>query len=217
MNLLLENTIAVPVRVTRNLRAFRRWTKSEAYPERGDYFYLGGDLWVDLSMETLLHNQLKSLFNIILGGMLLQQRLGLYFADRMRFVSVDANVSCEPDGMYVSHESHNAGRVTWRRGPQSLEVIGTPDMVLEVVSSYSVHKDTVILRELYAAAGIPEYWLVNPLGGQLNFDILRLTGEQYTPTRKVAGYAKSSVFGKSFRLVQENAGAELPEIRLLVR
>ena len=90
-------------------------------------------------------------------------------------------------------------------------------MVLEVVSKHSVQKDTVILRDHYATAGIAEYWLVNPLGGRLSFDILRLTAKGYSPTRKIAGWAKSAVFDKSFRLVREDADAELPAYRLLVR
>jgi Uma2 family endonuclease len=216
MNLVLDDTIRVPVGVTENLRAFRRWSKSGGYPDRGDYFYLSGDLWVDLSMETLLHNQIKNQIAAVLT-LLVTGRIGLYFGDRMRLVNVEADISCEPDGMFVSHQSRKAGRARWEQGQESLEVIGTPDMVLEVVSSHSVQKDTVVLRELYAAAGIPEYWLVNPLGGQLSFDILRLTAKGYSPTRKAAGWTKSAVFGKSFRLVQEDADADLPEYRLLVR
>jgi Uma2 family endonuclease len=217
MDLVLEDTIRVPVEVAENLRAFRRWTKSEQYPDRGDYFYLSGDLWVDLSMETFLHNQIKGVFAIILGGMVLERRIGIYCGDRMRLVNVEAEISCEPDGMFISQEAREAGRASWERGPNSLEVIGAPDMVLEVVSSRSVQKDTLALKELYALAGIPEYWLVNPLGGQLTFDILRLTAKGYSPTRKSAGWVKSAVFGKSFRLAQEDAGDDLPQYRLLVR
>src|SRR5256885_8764701 len=42
-----------------------------------------------------------------------------------------------------------------------LELEGTPDMVLEVVSESSVQKDTKRLRQLYWQAGIREYWLVD--------------------------------------------------------
>jgi Uma2 family endonuclease len=38
-------------------------------------------------------------------------------------------------------------------------------MVLEVVSASSVEPDTQTLRELYWAAGIKEYWLVDARGG----------------------------------------------------
>jgi len=218
MNLVLDDTIRVPLDATDDLASFREWTKSDDYPDRGDYAYLSGDLWVDLSRETLLHNQIKSLFAIILGGTVINERLGRFFADRMRLVTVEVGLSSEPDAMFASRESIQSGRVAWEEGGQSLEVIGVPDMVLEVVSTHSVQKDTVFLRDLYAAAGIAEYWLVNPLGGQLSFEILRLTAKGYAPTRRAAGWIKSTVFGKSFRLVEEKAGDDgLPEYRLLVR
>jgi Uma2 family endonuclease len=96
-------------------------------------------------------------------------------------------------------------------------VIGTPEMVLEVVSKHSIQKDTVVLRELYAVAGISEYWLVNPLGEALSFDILRLTARGYVTTRKSDGWIKSALFGKSFRLEAQQSRDDLPEYRLLVR
>jgi Uma2 family endonuclease len=215
MNLVLDDTIRIPIEFE-NLDEFRDWTKSAAYPERGDYFYLSGDLWVDLSRETLLQNQVKCQIAAVLGSMATQND-GLYFGDRIRFVNVDADLSCEPDGMFVSHAARKAGHVRWQKGPDSLEVIGSPDMVLEVVSSHSVQKDTVVLRELYHAAGIAEYWLVNPLSGRLSLDILRHSAKGYIPTRKAAGWVKSNVFGKSFRLTPDKIGSELPECQLFVR
>jgi Uma2 family endonuclease len=167
-------------------------------------------------METLLHNLIKGQIAAVLT-LLVSGRIGLYFGDRMRFVNVDADLSCEPDGMFVSHEARKAGRVSWQKGAASLEVIGSPEMVLEVVSSHSVQKDTVVLRELYHAAGIAEYWLVNPLSGRLSLEILRRTAKGYVLGRRAGGWVKSSVFGKSFRLMPEKIGSELPECKLLVR
>ena len=58
---------------------------------------------------------------------------------------------------------------------------------------------------------------MNPLRGQLSFDILRLTPKGYIATRRIGGWLKSNAFGKSFRLVQQMTDAELPEYRLLVK
>src|SRR5262249_37330292 len=102
-------------------------------------------------------------------------------------------------------------------GDDSLEVEGAPDMVLEVVSATSVRKDTVELRTLYWAAGIPEYWLVNPLGETLEFDILRRTARGDVPVRKQAGWVKSGVFGKSFRLTRSVDATGLAGYPLEVR
>ena len=84
-------------------------------------------------------------------------------------------------------------------------------MVLEVVSPNSVQKDTVVLPELYAAAGIAEYWLVNPVGGQLVFDVFHLTAKGYAPVKKPGGWLKSAVFGKSFRLGREETDPPQPD------
>jgi len=217
MNLVLDDTICIPLGVADSLKTFRRWTKSGEYPERGDFAFLDGDLWVDLSMETFLHNELKGLFAVVLGGLVRSGELGRFFADRMRLVHEAASLSCEPDAMFVSQSAHRTKRVRLEEGAESLEVIGTPDMVMEVVSQHSIQKDTVMLRELYAAAAIPEYWLVNPLAGELAFDILRLAARGYTATRKTDGWIKSAVFGKTFRLEAKPSSDELPEYRLLVR
>lgn len=216
MNFVLQDTIRIPDWAA-NLDGFRRWTKSDKYPDRGDYAYLNGDVWVDLSMETLLHNEIKTKIAAVLTMLVVAARLGRFCSDRMRLVNEDSGLSAEPDGMFVSHDSLQAKRVVLEDGGDSLEIIGTPEMVLEVVSSTSVQKDTVVLRELYAMAGIAEYWLVNPLEGQLSFDILRLTSKGYASSRKVAGWVKSAIFGKSFRLVRESDADKLPEYRLLVR
>ena len=51
------------------------------------------------------------------------------------------------------------------------------DLVLEIVSPDKPERDLVEKRREYAASGIPEYWIVNPLDGTIT--VLRLDGEQY--------------------------------------
>jgi Uma2 family endonuclease len=98
-----------------------------------------------------------------------------------------------------------------------VELEGIPDMVLEVMSDSSVHKDTEQLRELYWQAGIREYWLVDARKEPLTFEILRHTAKGYIATRKQAGWLKSAVFGKSFQLTQRTDDLGYPEYRLAVR
>jgi Uma2 family endonuclease len=51
------------------------------------------------------------------------------------------------------------------------------DLVLEVVSDDDPKRDTVKKRREYARAGIPEYWIVNPLTETIT--VLRLDGAKY--------------------------------------
>ena len=74
-----------------------------------------------------------------------------------------------PDLVYV-----RAGREHLLRGPV---VSGAPDLVVEVMSQDRA-KDLIRNRQWYAAAGIPEYWILDPVNDILT--ILELSGSQYT-------------------------------------
>src|SRR5262249_36027312 len=146
------------------------------FPETGRICYLDGEVWVDMSKEQFFsHNQVKSEYNIVLGTLVKNERLGRYIPDGMLLSNVEANLTAQPDGAFVSRASWETGRVRLIEGVREgyVELEGTPDMVLEVVSASSVVKDTVTLRALYWRAGIREYWLVDTRGDQLKFDILR--------------------------------------------
>ena len=41
-------------------------------------------------------------------------------------------------------------------------LIGSPDLVVEILSASSVHHDRVRKLELYRKSAIPEYWIVDP-------------------------------------------------------
>jgi hypothetical protein len=51
------------------------------------------------------------------------------------------------------------------------------DLVLEVVSPDDPQRDLMRNRREYARAGIPEYWIVNPVSAQIL--VLRLAGTTY--------------------------------------
>lgn len=198
-------------------QSYRQWACSDDFPERGWVSYINDAIWVDPSMERLIHNQIKTLFAIILGGMVLREGWGRYLGDRMLLTNISAGLSTEPDGMFVSKESLRTGRVVFGKGDDTLEVLGTPDMTLEVVSRTSVRKDTVELLEAYWRAGIAEYWLVDPRGTALRFDIFRRGPTKYVAARHQDGWVKSVVFAKAFRLVRQMGSNGISEYSLEVR
>jgi Uma2 family endonuclease len=51
------------------------------------------------------------------------------------------------------------------------------DLVVEIVSPDDPERDTKVKRLDYAEAGIPEYWIVNPLDETIT--VLTLRGEAY--------------------------------------
>jgi Uma2 family endonuclease len=110
-----------------------------------------------------------------------------------------------------------AGVATLLRGDDSLEVVGSPDMTLEVVSPTSVDKDTVQLRRLYWEAGVKEYWLVDSRPASFSFDILRTGPSKFMATRKQQGWIKSRVFGREFRLTKTMTKLGISSFKLHVR
>lgn len=65
----------------------------------------------------------------------------------------------------------------WRRerlpspwGKRPIDVV--PDSICEIISPHNVAHDRVIKRRLYAGAGVPHYWLLDPLARTL--EALRL-------------------------------------------
>lgn len=202
-----------------DLESFLRWADSEHFPETGRVCWLGGRVWVDISKEQFTHNQVKG--EIASVGRLLakQAQRGRYFSDGYRLTYPKVDLSTNPDGMFASALALQRGRVQLIQGSQEgyVELRGVPDMVLEVVSPSSVDKDTVELRDTYWRAGIREYWLVDPRGDRISFDILRHTAKGYSATRKQDGWVKSKVFGKSFRLEQHTDEQGYPDYTLHVR
>lgn len=215
----IQDRVRIPDRV-RDLDSFCRWATSDEYPELWRISFLNGEVWAAMGPEKLFtHNQVKVEFTRILGNLNSAERLGLFCPDGMLLRNDDANLSTEPDGTFVSSRSLKTGRVTVDRPlAEGCDVlVGSPDMVLEIVSDSSVRKDTVILRELYYQAGITEYWLVGVRGEELLFEILRRGRRGYTPVRKEGDWLKSKVFGRSLQLTFAQDELNHPSYTLLMR
>lgn len=184
--------------------SFRRWAASAEFPETGQYGWLDGKVWVDLSMERDSHNLIKTECAIVLGGLAKKQRSGRFWCDRMLLTNLSAGLSTDPDGTFASWEALRDGRLRVVGGepPDGIELVGTPDMVLEVVSRSSVRKDYDELPDLYFDAGIAEYWRIDSRSRDVRFDLLRRTATGYRAARDNAGWRKSGVFAAAFRLTQ---------------
>lgn len=213
-----SESVKIPAWVE-NLDAFRQWARSDDFPEHGRICFFHGEVWVDMSKEQLFtHNQVKTEITAVLHP-LAKSASSRYFSDGCLLTNGSAGLSTNPDGVFVSKKSLASCRVELVEGLREgyLEIEGTPDMVLEVVSTSSVEKDTEILRELYWRAGIAEYWLVDARGDPLEFDVLRHSAKGYAATRKQAGWSKSTVFGRSFKLSRHTDALGHPEYTLHVR
>jgi Uma2 family endonuclease len=213
-----DRAIHIPAEVV-DLASFRRWADSDEFPEKTHICFLAGEIWVDMSKEQIFtHNQVKGEISRVLSTLVKQERLGRFFSDGVFLTNKEADLSCKPDGLFVTRDCLEQGRLKLVEGANEgfVELEGTPDMVLEVVSASSVEKDTETLLELYYRAGIPEYWLVDARE-ELDFQIHRRSARGYTAVRNVKGWIKSSVFNRAFRLMRQDDDLGNPEFSLLLR
>jgi Uma2 family endonuclease len=216
---LYDDSVDIPDGIS-DLARFRRWVHSDDFPETGRICFLDGRVRIDMSKEQVFtHNQLKQEFNLVVGGVVKAERLGRFFPDGLFLTNDRAQLACQPDGTFVSLQTLKSGRVHLVQGEKEgyLELEGTPDMVLEIVSASSVEKDKETLFDLYWRAGIPEYWVVDARETRLEFDIFRHGAGGYVATRKQGGWLKSGILGKSFRLSRLRDDMGNPEYGLSVR
>ena len=196
---------------------FREWVKSDGFPERVRASYVGREVFLETSPESIdTHNQVKVEVTSTLYGLVRAADLGRVYADRALLTNEAARLSAEPDAMVATWETLSSGRLKSipksllaRGGPRdrnraddAIELVGTPDLVVEIVSDSSVRKDLVALRERYAGAGIPECWLIDARGEDIRFEILVLGGDGYTPGAPSGEPQPSPLLGRTFELTR---------------
>ena len=195
------------------LEAFRRWVHSPDFPERGRIDYLAGDIEVDMCPEDLYtHGTAKAEIAARLHLLVADEGLGAVFVDRTRITHPGALLSAEPDVAVVLWASLEAGRIkevpaASGKPGRYVELEGTPDLVVEIVSDSSARKDHERLPRLYAAAGVPELWLVDAREELLRFEIFALVGDGYRAVAPDAqGWFPSALLSREFRLLRRPAG-----------
>lgn len=205
----------------RDFEGFRNWTYDPDFPDRGDIFYLAGDIYIDMSPEKLdTHNFVKTEAYLVLGGLVRQHDLGHFFTDGARLANLAAEISNEPDAFFVSWDTYTSGKacmIPAKDGKGHIELEGSPDLALEVVSPSSVIKDTQTLLTRYHQAGIVEYWLIEVRGDDVKFDIFRHTPESYVAQPKKSGWIESIVFRRRFKLTRKQDRIGVDSFRLEVK
>ncbi len=214
-----NDTVQVPSWV-QDLASFRAWRDQDDVSEKLRAYFLDGEVWIDMSkVQIFTHVGVKREFTVVLGVLTKIDRRGQFYPDGLYVSNINANLSANPDGTYILLDTLENGRVRLVEGKEGgyVEIEGSPDMVLEIVSKSSVTKDLPKLRELYWKADIPEYWLVDVRGDEVVFEIYRHGAKGYATGRKQDGWIKSNVFGKSFRLVRGQDKFSNPEFTLEVK
>lgn len=144
--------------VIRGERIRLSYADFRALPDDGKrYELLDGDLYMSPSPVTRHQVIVGNLFAVIREHVL-RSGLGRVFIAPYDVVLDEHNV-VEPDVIFVSAE--RAAIVTEKN------IQGVPDLLIEVLSPATAERDRRDKRNLYARAGVPWYWIVDPDGGEL--------------------------------------------------
>lgn len=203
-----------------DVESFLDWTEQLEFPEQGNIWWLRGGVWADLTREQMFtHNLIRLSITCALHNIVRQEDTGLLVDKGVYVTNVDARLSGTPDGVFISHESRLSGCVHLvdRRNNGQVTIMGSPDMVLEVISETSAEKDLDFLFEDYYTARIREYWRVDARRSPFDFRIFQRSHRKYRAVRKHAGWLKSSVFQKSFRMTEATDRFGHPKFTLEAR
>jgi Uma2 family endonuclease len=185
---------------------FRAWARSGAMPEGVRATFADGEVLIDMSLESSeSHNKPKAEITRVLVGIAHGEDLGKAYADRMLLSHAGAALSTEPDFLFAGWEAFESGRLRLveeaNRDDDYIELEGTPDLVVEIVSDTSVRKDNVVLRGAYHRAGVPELWLIDAKTA-LSFQILHHAEKDYEPSTPVGSPQVSRVLSRRFELTR---------------
>lgn len=207
-SVIFEEQVEVPLEI-HSLDDFRRWTRSDDFPQTGRIDWIDGRIEVDMTPEAFYtHGGVKTEIAGVLWQLVKENDLGELYIDRARIASVPAALSSEPDMIFTSHETLDSGAVRFiakqGRDDDVIEMEGGPDMVVEIVSDGSVGKDTRRLPVAYYKAGVREFWLVDARQDELLFQIHGRGDSGFKPAEADAeGFQHSAVFSRGFKLLRE--------------
>jgi Uma2 family endonuclease len=202
-----DRVVDIPA-TAHTLAGFRKWVLSDDVPEKLRVSFLRGKVTIDMSKEELYtHALVKTAIAGTLFNLTESMDFGDIFINGVLVTNVDADVSNNPDMVAVSWSSLESGKVRYVEtgDDRAMEIEGSPDWALEIVSPSSVTKDKRDLRQAYHEAGIREYWIVDARGAEIEFRILYWRKAGYVAAQASDGWLRSRVFGKQFRLTRKRA------------
>jgi Uma2 family endonuclease len=141
-------------------------------PEDRRYEIIDGELFMTPSPKTMHQRLIVKLFRII-DDFVRKGELGEVFIAPYDVVLSKHDV-VQPDIIFVSKE--RSGIIT------ELNIQGSPDLVIEILSPSTKERDLVLKKKLYAAFGIKEYWIVDPENEKMTLLTLGKIGYEDQPT-----------------------------------
>ena len=172
MRRLRESLTATYAAQTEQLPAQGQWTYEDyaRLPDDGwRYEVIRGELYMSPAPRPL-HQDVITLFSFFLVDYLRRRSLGKAYVS-----PIDVNLPgqlgdpVQPDLLFIRNERLHIIGETF--------IDGAPDLVMEVLSPSNAAHDRSLKYELYAEAGVPEYWIIDP--HQRTVEVFVLRGGDY--------------------------------------
>jgi len=202
--LIIEDRLTVPL--TRTLQEFCEWALSDGLPESGRFDFIDGNIEIDRSPELIFtHNAPKVAIVARLVELSHTVGQGYVFCSRMRFSSIMADLSAQPDVFFLSYDTLDRQLATLTPSTDKdddgyVEIEGALDLVVEIITDCSLKRDTNRLPRAYHRTGVREFWLVDARDDNLQFRLHRRGPNRFmAQPRDDRGFQTSQVFGRRFR------------------
>ena len=139
---------------TMQTKAPRTWEDIERMPADGNrYEYIGGRLYMTPAPATR-HQRISKRLQQALMRILEHAGHGEMFYAPCLVEFPGTGDRVQPDLLFVSNR---------RRGIiREKQMLGAPDLVVEILSPSTAHRDRGIKLDLYARRGVRQYWIVDP-------------------------------------------------------
>lgn len=145
-------------------------------PEDGcQHEIINGEHFVNPA-PSLYHQTISRRLQFILYVQIEQRKLGVVF-NAPCDVEISGHDILQPDLVIVLNHRNEILTPT--------RILGTPDMVVEILSHSTAARDRKLKRARYQESGVPEYWIVDPFEQKVEQLVLQDGIYQALPTGDV--------------------------------
>ena len=140
---------------TMQTRAPKTWEDVLRMPDDGNrYEFIGGRLYMTPAPVTRHQRVLRRIWSALLR-ILMDSGRGEVLCAPLLVEFPGTGDRVQPDLLFVSSER--------RAIIGEKQILGAPDLVVEILSPTTAHRDRGIKLDLYARHGVRQYWIVDPV------------------------------------------------------
>ena len=137
-------------------------------PEEKRYEIMEGELFM-VPAPDFYHQIVSGNIEFPLMEFVKKRNLGIV-VDAPVDVVLSSEDVLQPDILFITRERRHI--ITKKN------VSGAPDLVIEILSPSTQERDKLVKRDIYSKYGVKEYWIVDPVGK--NIEVMTIGSKGYT-------------------------------------